>query len=105
MDKYQVAPLGGEIALEYRAKIPLKLGENIKMIATDSPEHQKMIRDYLDDNNLCSVTVITFATLEKENTSQSFNEINAGKTVSGFFKPFVMNADTDTEMRVDNNHP
>jgi len=51
-------------SMEYRANTPLKLGEDITMIATDSPAHQKLVQDYLHDNKLDTVTVLTFEMLQ-----------------------------------------
>ncbi len=47
-------------SMEYRTEEPLKLGKDILMIATDSLEHQKLIRTYLADHKLDTVSVITF---------------------------------------------
>ena len=49
---------------EFRARTPLKLGEDITMIATDSPANQKQVQAYLHENKLHTVAVITFDELE-----------------------------------------
>ncbi|MCX7091054.1 MAG: hypothetical protein NTU48_06355 [Legionellales bacterium] len=42
-----------ESTREYRAQYPLRLGENITMIATDSMEHQDILLNYLRENRAC----------------------------------------------------
>lgn len=47
-------------SMEYRTEEPLKLGKDILMIATDSLEHQKLVKHYLAAHKLNTVSVITF---------------------------------------------
>ncbi|WP_133129079.1 hypothetical protein [Legionella quinlivanii] len=50
---------------EYRSTAPLKLGEDIRMIATDNREHREQIRTYLRQHQLNPVQVVLFSDLEK----------------------------------------
>jgi hypothetical protein len=43
---------------EYRADEPLKFGEDITMIATDTTEHQMLLVRYLNENNMKGVEVV-----------------------------------------------
>ena len=45
---------------EYRSRVPLKLGKEIVLVATDNKEHQKRVRDYLQKNNVGPVEVLLF---------------------------------------------
>ncbi|WP_157010388.1 hypothetical protein [Legionella fallonii] len=48
---------------EYRSRAPLKLGKEIVLVATDTVENQKRLRDYIQDNNVGPVEVCLFADL------------------------------------------
>jgi hypothetical protein len=48
---------------EYRSRVPLKLGKEIVLVATDNKDHQKRLRDYLQKNNVGPVEVMLFADL------------------------------------------
>ncbi len=56
---------------EYRSPKPLKLGEDIKMIATDNAQHRTTLRRYLVSQNLFSVQVVLVSELEKAAKSNS----------------------------------
>lgn len=66
-------------SMEYRTEEPLKLGKDILMIATDSLEHQKLIRHYLAEHKLDTVSVITFDKLacfeRQEQIHRSFKQL------------------------------
>lgn len=66
------------VGMEFRANTPLKLGDDILVIATDSLENQKLVQEYLHANQLDAVSVITFEELEKATTPKPISEALAG---------------------------
>lgn len=73
---------------EYRANTALKIGEDIKIIATDLNENKEILVDYLKKNNVDNVDVILFSELEESkkldrrppNDSNNLSIKNAGIT-------------------------
>lgn len=61
--------------MEYRTKVPLKLGEDINMIATDTPAHQKQIESYLQNVHLSHVKVTTFDKLLQKSRQVDIDNI------------------------------
>ncbi len=49
---------------EYRSQLPLKLGTDIPMIATDSETHKEQVKKYLRDHQVDPVQVVLFSDLE-----------------------------------------
>ena len=45
---------------EYRSRVPLKLGKEIFLVATDNKDNQKRLRDYLQKNNVGPIEVLLF---------------------------------------------
>ena len=64
-EQHEKMKLESEHSAEYRAQAPLKLGADIKMIATDSLMHKKELKNYLQKHSLDGVSVVTFEQLKQ----------------------------------------
>lgn len=53
-----------DVGEEYRSPVPLRLGKEILLVATDNTHHQKRLRDYLQKNNVGPVEVLLFDDLK-----------------------------------------
>lgn len=62
---------------EYRSRIPLKLGKEILLVATDNKDHQKRLRDYLQKNNVGPVEVLLFDDLQTLRSQPNANYFDA----------------------------
>ncbi|RUQ85347.1 hypothetical protein [Legionella septentrionalis] len=49
-----------EFENEYRSRVPLKLGKEMQLLATDNKENQKRLRDYLQKNHVGPAEVLLF---------------------------------------------
>ncbi|MBA2656605.1 MAG: hypothetical protein H0U70_06415 [Tatlockia sp.] len=56
---------------EYRSKTPLKLGEDIRLIATDTKNHQKQLKQYFWSHKVAPVQVILLNELKKGQASKA----------------------------------
>ena len=65
---------------EYRSRVPLKLGKEILLIATDNKDHQKRLRDYLQENNVGPVEVLLFDDLHTLRSRSDANYFDAFAT-------------------------
>ncbi len=62
---------------EYRSRVPLKLGKEILLVATDNKDNQKRLRDYLQKNNVGSVEVLLFDDLHTLRSRPDANYFDA----------------------------
>jgi hypothetical protein len=56
---------------EFRSRLPLALGREILLVATNNKHNQKRFRDYLQENNIGPVEVLLFTDLNKMNQSRT----------------------------------
>lgn len=62
---------------EYRSRVPLKLGKEILLVATDNKDNQKRLRDYLQKNNVGPVEVLIFDDLHTLRSRPDANYFDA----------------------------
>jgi hypothetical protein len=62
---------------EYRSRVPLKLGKEILLVATDNKDNQKRLRDYLQRNNVGPVEVLLFDDLQTLRSRPDANYFDA----------------------------
>lgn len=65
---------------EYRSRVPLKLGKEIFLVATDNKDHQKRLRNYLEKNNIGPVEAILFDDLQTLRSRPNANYFDAFAT-------------------------
>ena len=62
---------------EYRSRVPLKLGKEILLVATDNKDNQKRLRNYLQKNNVGPVEVLIFDDLQTLRSRPDANYFDA----------------------------
>lgn len=55
---------------EFRSMVPLKLAEDIRLVATDTLQHQQELKQYFDKHQVGPIQVLLISDLEKTNTPE-----------------------------------